>query len=150
MATFDVQIRLLSEVVNPIGGLTYGNVDLRQWTDDTGLTSLGQYDRLNSQLGAVPTFYVIQGTPAQLFAGISFQAVALIAGALVADAGLGGDLFLAASVMEQAIGGFTADVQEVATSAVHNITVHTEGHYCLNLPRDSHGSRLIHFDVEAI
>ena len=150
MSNFDIQFRLQSEVVNPVGGLVYGEVVLKQWTDVTGNPLLSQFSRLNSQLGAQPTYYLLRATAAQVLAGTSIQVVGLIDGVLVNDAGLGGDLFTVLSILEQAAGGFPADVLEAAVSAVHNITVHAVGHYTFQINRTDHGAKIIHLDVEAI
>lgn len=147
MASFDVEFR--ATAINPIGGLTYGTVIARQWADITGDPAAGQFTRLNSQLGAVPYSWVLQAPAATVTAGVSIQLACLIAGAVVADAGLGGELFFAASVLERAA-SIPLDIQEVATSAVHNITVRAPGHYTLMLQRDSHGGQIVHFDVEAV
>jgi hypothetical protein len=147
LSNFDVEIRLVP--VNPIGGLTYGTVILRQWADLTGNPINSQFNRLNSQIGAQPYYFLMQATAAQLTAGISIQLAALIDSVVVPDAGLAGDLFFTASFLEYPF-AIPFDIQEVAVSAVHNITVRTEGHFTQLLARDNHGSKIVHFDVQEV
>ncbi len=124
---------------------TRATMNLRVWTDATANAAIpAQYDRLNPTLGA-PFRYVLASLPATPPL-TRVQLSAAVDGVVVPDAVPGTDDWLT-TVIEAPVAPLIE--QETNWSAITDVRLRAEGHYCFAITQISTGGSIfIHFDVE--